>query len=101
MSKFWKINFYINVILLISYLFFLYWDIQIKKGNSSLGDIILYLLILCCCHFLFQILSFIVRLIKKKNNKYGFMVAFLTFSFIVVQFIILFVTFSSTSISDW
>ena len=83
MSRFWKINFCINVILIILFIMFLYWDIQVKKGNSGL---IFYLFILCCGHFLFQILSFIIRLITKKNNQYAFAVIFVSFLFIIAQF---------------
>lgn len=95
MSIFWKTNLYVNIALLILYLIFLYWDIQIEKGNSFLGELILYFLFFCCCDFLFQIFSFIIRLIRNKDNKYSFLVISSTFFFITVQFAFLFLMFST------
>ena len=101
MKRFWKNNLYISLVLFILYLLVLFWDMYIKKGNSSFGEVLFLIPVVCIFHLLFQIVLFIVRFIKKHNNQYSFITIILTFVFIVIQIGLLFIILGSTSVSDW
>jgi hypothetical protein len=95
MEKIWKKNFYINIILLILYLLLLLWDMYIKKGNSSLGDLLILFPIISAIHFFISIIIFVIRWSKKLNNRFAFVSILFSFFLSLSESILLFFLFAS------
>ncbi len=101
MSKFWKLNIYITLLLIVIYIFTIIWVFYIKEGNSSIVSLLLILPIVCVIHVVFSIISLFVRIGYNKNNKYALTSLFLSLVILIVQLVFLFIGFGMTSVSDW
>jgi len=73
------------------YFAMIYWDIYVKKGNSSTGNIIFLSPLICCLFLVVQIIVFIIRIFKKENNKYAFRSIIMTLFLIFIQYAVLFI----------